>query len=136
MPYGYKIDKGNVVVIWGDEEGTPGNIIQPTWPNGTKWKNKDEAEKWAKTFVAYAEDNSKPAPGSGPDKPVLTKEDLEPSEEEKAAVEALNKKIEEEVAKDAAEVAEAAAKAAEAAAAADAAAGIEDAIIVEDEDKK
>lgn len=68
---GYSIKKDNLVVIWLDSEETPGNIEQPSWPDGTKWASKAEAEAWAKAWLAHRDDETKPMPGNGPDQPTI-----------------------------------------------------------------
>lgn len=88
MAFGYEIEKGNVVVIWADEKDTPGNVVQEAWPDGTKWKDKAEAEAWAKAFIKAAQDDKAPRPGNGPDAKTLKAADLEPTAEEIAAGEA------------------------------------------------
>jgi hypothetical protein len=90
MAFGYEIEKGNVVVIWADEKGTPGNVVMETWPDGTKWKDKAEAEAWAKAFIAAAEDSTKPVPGNSPDKKTLAASDLEEYTAEQLAEIATN----------------------------------------------
>jgi len=91
---GYSIKKDNLVVIWLDSEETPGNIEQPTWPDGTKWASKAEAEAWAKAWLAHREDETKPMPGNGPDQATiatLSVEEVEAAREEKvAAIEAAD----------------------------------------------
>jgi len=91
---GYSIKKDNLVVIWLDSEDTPGNLEQPTWPDGTKWASKAEAEAWAKAWLAHREDETKPMPGNSPDQatiPTLSVEEVEKAREEKiAAIEAAN----------------------------------------------
>jgi len=85
---GYSIKKDNLVVIWLDSEETPGNIEQPTWPDGTKWASKAEAEAWAKAWLAHREDETKPMPGNGPDQatiPTLSAEEVEKIRAEKVA---------------------------------------------------
>lgn len=67
MPAGYSVKKDNLVVIWLDSEDTPGNLEQPTWPDGTKWASKKEAEDWAKAWLASYADETAPRPGNGPD---------------------------------------------------------------------
>ena len=85
---GYSIKKDNLVVIWLDSEETPGNLEQPTWPDGTKWASKAEAEAWAKAWLAHRDDETKPMPGNGPDQatiPTLSAEEVEKIREEKIA---------------------------------------------------
>lgn len=72
MAISYKID--DKLTITFDINDAP--VVQPTWPDGTPFKNKDEAEKWAKTFVGYLKDETAPQPGNSPDKPTLTDDDL------------------------------------------------------------
>ena len=93
MAFGYEIEKGNVVVIWADEKGTPGNVVQEAWPDGTKWKDKAEAEAWAKAFIKAAQDDKAPRPGNGPDAKTLKIADLELTAEEIAAGEAARAAI-------------------------------------------
>lgn len=99
----YEIGTGNAITIdFGDSQ-----IVQPTWPDGTKWKSKTEAEAWAKLFVAHLADDSAPRPGNGPDKKVLEIADLELSEAERAALDEA--RAAEEAAKEEQAAAEAAA---------------------------
>lgn len=60
----------NEVLIWLGTTDEP-NLIQPTWPDGTAWANDDEASKWAKAWVAAAENpNSEFLPGDNPSQPL------------------------------------------------------------------
>lgn len=87
MPYGYKVENDNTVVIWADEDA-PGRIVQPTWPDGTPWTSKSEAEDWAEAYIAAAQDDTAPRAGNSPDKKTINVTELELSAEEKAAIEA------------------------------------------------
>lgn len=87
MPYGYKVENDNTVVIWADEDA-PGRIVQPTWPDGTPWASKSEAEDWAEAYIAAVQDEAAPRPGNSPDKKTIEVAELELSAEEKAAIEA------------------------------------------------
>lgn len=64
MAYSYTIDENNVVKIVQD--GLVGSITQPFWPDGTPWKDADEAKIWAEAYIAST--NGYPAllPPSGP----------------------------------------------------------------------
>lgn len=88
MAISYKID--DKLTITFDVNDAP--VVQPTWPDGTPFKDKAEAEKWAKTFVGYLKDETAPQPGNSPDKPTLTDDDLIDHE----AVERLKKETEEQ----------------------------------------
>lgn len=72
MAITYKID--DKLVITFDINEAP--VVQPTWPDGTPFKDKAEAEKWAKTFIGYLKDETAPQPGNSPDAPTLKEEDL------------------------------------------------------------
>ena len=88
MSAGYSIKKDNLVVIWLDSEDTPGNLEQPSWPDGTAWRSKKEAEDWAKAWLAHNADETKPMPGNGPDLaliPTPTVEEVEAAREAKIA---------------------------------------------------
>lgn len=69
----YSIGKNNVVTI--DFGGT--GLEQATWPDGTKWASKAEAEAWAKQYLAALEDPTAPRPGNSPEAPTLKVEELE-----------------------------------------------------------
>lgn len=71
MAAGYSVKKNNLVVIWLDSEDTPGNLEQPTWPDGTAWASKKEAEDWAKAWLAHSADETAPRAGNGPDEPTI-----------------------------------------------------------------
>lgn len=51
-------------------------VVQATWPDGTKFASKTEAEQWADVFVGWIADESAPQPGNSPDVPVLTEDDF------------------------------------------------------------
>lgn len=86
MTAGYSVKNDGRVVIWLDAEDTPGNLVQPTWPDGTEWADKDEAEDWAKAWLAYNEDpDNAPQPGNGPDLPLIPSRTVEEVEEARAA---------------------------------------------------
>jgi hypothetical protein len=83
MAITYTIGTKNVITF--DINGA--QVVQPAFPDGTKWASKAQAEEWAKLFVAHLKDPAAPRPGNGPDKLVLEVEDLEMSAEEIAALE-------------------------------------------------
>lgn len=84
MPAGYSVKKDNLVVIWLDSEDTPGNLEQPSWPDGTKWASKKEAEEWAKAWLAHNADETKPMPGNSPDVPTIPTPTIEEAEAARA----------------------------------------------------
>ena len=51
MEIKYEIDENNKVVIWYVGEGIP-FAQQPDRPDGTPWKNRKEAEDWARALIA------------------------------------------------------------------------------------
>lgn len=77
----YEIGKNTSVVI--DFGGS--TLEQATWPDGTKWASKAEAEAWAKLYIAHLDDETAPRPGNGPDKKSLAVSELELSAEDLAA---------------------------------------------------
>jgi hypothetical protein len=66
MSIRYEIEEGtnSVKVFYGDSE-LP-SLYQPHWPNNTPWKNAEEAEDWAKLYVASVEDEDAPFAPNGP----------------------------------------------------------------------
>jgi hypothetical protein len=53
--YRLEIDATNTIRIWDNE--TPNEkdapfILQPDWPSGKPWANREEAESWATSFIA------------------------------------------------------------------------------------
>jgi hypothetical protein len=89
VSYQYSIGQGNAVSIWLGDKASAGMLMQPTWPDGTKWSSKAEAEAWAKAYIASQEDPQADLPGNGPDQKVIPREDLEVSSDEWAEREAL-----------------------------------------------
>lgn len=85
MTAGYSVKNDGRVVIWLDAEDTPGNLVQTTWPDGTEWASKDEAEAWAQAWLAHnADPENAPAPGNGPDQPTIPVRTVEEVEEARA----------------------------------------------------
>lgn len=82
MAIKYTIGTKNVITF--DINGA--QVVQPAFPDGTKWASKAQAEEWAKIFVAHLEDPTAPKPGNGPDKMALEESELEISEEEREAI--------------------------------------------------
>lgn len=92
MAAGYSIKKNNLVVIWLDSEDTPGNLEQPTWPDGTAWASKKEAEDWAKAWLAHSADETAPRAGNGPDQPTIPVPTVKEIEAARAEAEAIVEK--------------------------------------------
>lgn len=82
MAVTYEIDDNNVIII--DVNGA--KVRQSSWPNGTAWASKAEAENWAKAYVAAATDDAAPRPGNSPEAATIAVEDLELSQEERDAL--------------------------------------------------
>lgn len=55
-------------------------VVQPTWPDGTPFASKAEAESWADVFVGWLADDSAPQPGNTPSEPILSEADFVDSE--------------------------------------------------------
>lgn len=72
----YTIDENELFAIrmWDDDnpnnEGAP-FLYQPDWPNGTKWASYEEADIWAKQYIAMVENKQNGAPGSSPENPFI-----------------------------------------------------------------
>jgi hypothetical protein len=56
MEIRYEIDEKNEVVMWYVGEEIP-FARQPDRPDGTPWKDRKEAEKWAKDLIAETHKN-------------------------------------------------------------------------------
>ena len=69
----YEITDKNEINIWLTEEphADVPNIYQPSWPDGTPWESKEQAEIWAQKYIANVQDHSKPKPGPNPFMPEL-----------------------------------------------------------------
>lgn len=60
--------------MWNDDNPYAGGepfFYQPDWPDGTKWASYEEADTWAKRYIAMMENKENGAPGSGPDNPFI-----------------------------------------------------------------
>lgn len=57
-----------------NETGAP-FLRQPTWPDGSKWATKDEAEGWAQATVTSFNDESAPLPGPNAAEPTTPRPD-------------------------------------------------------------
>jgi hypothetical protein len=66
----YEINSSLEVRIWY-EDGEAPNIYQPTWPDGTPWASKKEAEAWAKQSILSIQDPTADYPGVSPSQPVI-----------------------------------------------------------------
>lgn len=83
--YRYEIDESNAIRAWDDgnpdELGRP-FLLQPEWPDGTPWANKEEATAWAEAFVKMMEDPKNGRPGDGPHNAFIPwEENTQPVEE-------------------------------------------------------
>lgn len=47
----YTVDNENVVKIWDGVNNDAPVILQPTYPDGSLFENKAEAETWAETWI-------------------------------------------------------------------------------------
>lgn len=58
MRYTYEIDENNGIRVWDNENpndnGAP-FLFQPDRPDTTPWDSREEAEQWAKEFIAGLE---------------------------------------------------------------------------------
>jgi len=68
MAIKYEATKDDVK-IWFGETDEP-NILQDTWPNGTKWADKKEAESWALAFIESLENPEALLAGDSPTEPL------------------------------------------------------------------
>lgn len=69
--FNYRIENNNLVVIYNNENDS--TLVQPCWPNGTAWANKEEAESWAQTEVNFMNDPSiKIIAGFSPEEPTVS----------------------------------------------------------------
>lgn len=74
--FSYIIDEDNTLKIY--RGNTWPLILQPTWPNGTPWSNRQEVEAWADLYIEHIENpESEYIPGNSPDNPKV----LRPVEE-------------------------------------------------------
>lgn len=67
-----EIDNLNTVKIWLDDiDALEPSVLQPTWPDGTKWASKEEAQSWAEALVeANQNPSSEFLPGDTPGQPL------------------------------------------------------------------
>ena len=61
--------KDSTLFIYFNEDKKAGSLVQPHWPDGTPWGNKDEAFAWASAFIAALEDTEAPLAGDSPSEP-------------------------------------------------------------------
>lgn len=91
MSFRYEIDKDNTVRAWNDatpNENDAPFLLQPDWPNGTAWANKDEAESWVKALIESLENpTSEFLAGDGPDQPLVPRPAAEPAPAEETPAE-------------------------------------------------
>lgn len=76
--YRYEIDENNALRMWDDENPNELNapfLLQPDWPNGTPWANKEEVTAWAELVIASMENpESELLPGPSPSQPTQPRE--------------------------------------------------------------
>lgn len=88
MALRYEIEEGTFAVrVFGEGEDVP-FLFQPDYPDQTPWDSAEEAEEWAKLYVASVEDENAPyAPiGRGiPGEPKPTPEQIAEWEAERQA---------------------------------------------------
>lgn len=61
----YEIDENNTVSIWNAGDEAP-FISQSVNPDNSAWANREDAENWAKNYIAnYGKQLPKPAAKSG-----------------------------------------------------------------------
>tara|TARA_R110001606_G_scaffold11952_1_gene51549 strand:- start:297 stop:635 length:339 start_codon:yes stop_codon:yes gene_type:complete len=69
----YEIDKNNLLKIWVNQgsfdEAEPPMLIQPDYPNGDSWTNK-QATAWAEQFILSQSDPSADLPGMSAAEPI------------------------------------------------------------------
>jgi hypothetical protein len=79
----FEIDKKNAIRIWDDSNPNENDapfFLQPTWPNGTEWASKGEAEEWALTFLESLENpESEFLAGDSPEEPKKVRPIIEDS---------------------------------------------------------
>jgi hypothetical protein len=65
MSIRYEIEEGtNAVKVFYDDNDFP-SLYQPQWPGGQPWASAEEADAWAKLYVASMTDDAAPyAPGA------------------------------------------------------------------------
>lgn len=69
----YEIDKNNTIRVFNDLEDFP-FALQPNWPDGTPWANREEAEAWAQLLIESMQNNlSEFMPGTSPENHPLKK---------------------------------------------------------------
>lgn len=60
MSVRYEIEEGtNAVKVFHDDATVP-SLYQPHWPNGESWSGNEEADAWAKLYIASIEDQNAP----------------------------------------------------------------------------
>lgn len=75
----YEIEEiTNSVKVFYEDSELP-SLYQPHWPNNTPWASAEEAEDWAKLYVASLENEDAPFPPNGPreDAPPRPSKELE-----------------------------------------------------------
>jgi len=74
--------KKGVLSITQDEETTP-FVLQPNFPDGTKWESEAQAKEWGAILITSITDPTSPLPGDSPTemtkpRPVVTIEPEDP----------------------------------------------------------
>lgn len=70
MSHKYEILENNTIEVFDNVNPEP-FLRQPSWPDGTEWANKAEAEAWVKQYILWLTTEDGDMPGNGPDMPVL-----------------------------------------------------------------
>lgn len=66
----YMISDNGALSIFDDGSDVP-FLLQPTWPDGTPWKDEAEITVWAEAKIAELTDESAPIAGNSPNAPTL-----------------------------------------------------------------
>ena len=87
MTMRYEILENNTVEVFYDDSTVP-SLRQPTYPDGSAFADKVDAESWAKLYVASVEDEAAPFAPNTPGQPGAPKPTPEEIEAMKAEMEA------------------------------------------------
>lgn len=81
MKLKYEIDKSFAIKVWDldtpNENDAP-FLLQPDWPDGTPWANREEAKAWAELLIKSLENpDSEFIPGNSPEEPKVLRPEPE-----------------------------------------------------------
>ena len=68
----YEIDDNNAIRVYINDNTFP-SLLQPNWPNGTLWKDRQEAENWAILYIDSITNEEAPYAPNGPGETGLPK---------------------------------------------------------------